>query len=422
MAVFLDVIYNHFGPEGNVFPRFGEYLTKKYRTDWGPALNFDGRGCDTVRALILQSVRQWVRDYHFDGLRLDAADQIYDRSPRHILSELAEVAHEEAARLGRPVHVFAETDLNDAPRFLHPHDRGGYGLDGHWNDDFHHAVHVALTGETSGYYVDFADGPAAVAKVFSEVFVNNGVFSLFRGRRHGTPATEFPGGRFVAFTQNHDQVGNRARSDRYAASLPSSATRLAAGLLLLAPRLPLLFMGQEYGETNPFPFLCGFQTPHLIDAVCTGRKKEFAYFGWDEEPPDPFSDVTRESAVLSWSWGDPVRAGLRRLHRDLLRLRRTAPALRDLRNASTRLHGETGSAADVLEVIRGGERADEPGAVAVMFNLAGEPRPVPEPYRGRTPAFRSEVTPYAEGGPGGEAPKSQLRAHEFVIFGARAEP
>ncbi len=328
LAVLLDAIYNHFGPEGNVFPAFGHYLTEKYKTDWGPALNFDDKGCDPVRAMVLDNVRMWIEDYRFDGLRLDAADQIYDRSPRHILSEVAEVAlcRRRRRKLGRKAHVFAETDQNDAPRYLRAVDRGGYGLDGHWTDDFHHAAHATLTGESNGYYKDFADGPAALAKALSSVFVNDGRYSPFRERRHGTPATEFPGDRFVAFTQNHDQVGNRAKSDRYAASLDPAAVRLAAGILLLAPRIPLLFMGEEYGETNPFPFFCDFRDPHLIEAVREGRQKEFAYFGWDVELPDPFALSTRDSAVLSWSWSDPVRSGLSRLlSRPAHALRRESP-------------------------------------------------------------------------------------------------
>jgi maltooligosyltrehalose trehalohydrolase len=409
MAVALDVVYNHFGPEGNVLTSFGDYLTDKYRTDWGSAVNFDGRHCDPVRSFVLQAVRMWVRDYHIDVLRFDAADQIYDRSPCHILCEAAEVAHAEGRRLGRPVHVFAETDLNDAPRFLRPAGRGGCGFDGHWNDDFHHALHAVLTGESNGYYRDFADGPAALAKVLEEVFVNNGTYSEFRGRRHGAAATEFPGSHFCAFTQNHDQVGNRARSDRYDAALPASAERLAAGVLLLAPRLPLLFMGQEYGETNPFPFFCDFREPSLIEAVRKGRKEEFAYFGWKEEVPDPVSAETAARALLSWSWHEPRRAGLRRLYADLLRLRRAAPALRDYRHARTRLHG-----ADVLEMKRG---AEGPEGLTVLFNLSGESRPVPEPFRGDAAAFRSDAVAY-----GGEAadaggPSDSLAPHEFLVFG-----
>ena len=401
MAVFLDVVYNHHGPEGNVFPRLGPYLTDRYKTDWGSAINYDGRGSDAVRALVLDNARMWIRDYHIDGLRLDAADQIIDRSPSMILAEIAEVAHVEGKKLGKAVHVFAETDLNDAQRFLKRPDQGGYGLDGHWNDDFHHAVHTVLTGETNGYYVDFAGGPKAVEKVLRQGFVNDGSYSEFRGRRHGAPATEFPGDRLVAFTQNHDQVGNRLKSDRYAASIPASALRLAAGLLLLSPRLPLLFMGEEYGETAPFPFFCDFQSEELIKAVREGRKAEFAHFGWSEEPPDPFDPATRASAVLSWDWSAPQRAGLRRLYRDLLATRRHVPALRDYATVKVQLLGS-----DVLEI--GRESEPNVGEVRILFNLSGEARPWP----GGSALFRSEAARYG-GGPG--PPPQELRPHEFAI-------
>ena len=413
LAVLLDAIYNHFGPEGNDFPTFGHYLTEKYKTDWGPALNFDDKGCDPVRAMVLDNVRMWIRDYRFDGLRLDAADQIYDRSPRHILGEIAEVAHSEGRTLGRPIHIFAETDQNDAPRYLRPVDRGGYGLDGHWTDDFHHAAHAALTGESDGYYRDFADGPASLAKTLSSVFVNDGRYSPFRERRHGAPATEFPGDRFVAFTQNHDQVGNRAKSDRYAASLTPAAVRLAAGILLLAPRLPLLFMGEEYGETNPFPFFSDFQDPHLIEAVREGRKKEFAYFGWDVEVPDPFAASTRDSAVLSWSWSDPARLGLRQLYRDLLKLRREVPALRDFRHPRVRLLDDLG-APSVLEMVRSAESGQ---TLTIDFNLGAEPRVLPEDLVPGPPSFRSEIEDYGASSHLGKTNPMQLAPREFAIFG-----
>ena len=412
LAVVLDVVYNHFGPEGNVLPEFGEVYNERYRTDWGPAVNFDGKRADPIRALVLQSARAWVRDFRVDGLRLDAADQIYDRGPRHILSELAEVAHGEGQRLGRNVHVFAETDLNDAPRFIGPPERGGYGIDGHWNDDFHHAVHAALTGESNGYYEDFADGPNALAKVYREVFVNNGSFSPFRGRRHGAPATEFAGDRFVAFIQNHDQVGNRLTSDRYAARLSGPSVRLAAGLLLLAPRLPLLFMGEEYGETNPFPFFCDFRDPALVKAVRDGRKAEFAYFGWSGEPPDPFSAATRVSAVLSWSWeGDRFRAGLRRLYHDLLRLRKELASLRDFRHSPTRLVGP-----DVLEAVRGGDSQDDPASLSILFNLGRLERALPDDLIDRRVILRSEVPRYGAPERAEEGLEDQLAPGEFVVL------
>ena len=409
MAVLLDVIYNHFGPEGNILTDFGPYLTDRSKSDWGAALNFDDQHCDAVRAFVLDNVRMWVGEYRCDGLRLDAADQIYDRGPVHIIRQIGEVANREASRLGRPVHVFAETDLNDAPRFLLPAERGGYALDGHWTDDFHHAAHTTLTGESNGYYLDFAAGPPALAKVYHSVFVNDGIYSPFRNRRHGAPATEFSGDRFVACMQNHDQVGNRVKSDRYAASLPAAAVRAAAGILLLAPRLPLLFMGEEYGETNPFPFFSNFQQPDLVRKVREGRQKEFASFGWEGEVPDPFAPATSGSAVLSWDWTDPVRAGLRRLYRDLLRLRRESPILRDFRTPTARLIGEPASSR-LLEVVR---QADA-GSLTVLFNLSAAPRPLPPAQAGLAPSFRSEVAAYGATDP---AEPGHLGAWELAIFG-----
>lgn len=406
LAVTLDVVFNHFGTESNHGQSYADYLTEAHKTDWGPAVNFDARCCDPVRSFFLQNVRMWVRDFHIDALRVDAADQIVDRGPRHVLADLADVAHDAARANGREAFVFAETDLNDAPRFLRPDDRGGYGFDGHWNDDFHHAAHNVLTGEHNGYYVDFAAGPKALAKAFERVFVNDGNYSEFRGRRHGTPAVEFPGDRFVAFTQNHDQVGNRVKSDRYAASLPPQHARLAAGLLLLAPRLPLLFMGEEYGETNPFPYFSDFQSPELIEAIRKGRKAEFSYFGWDGELRDPFDPETRAAAVPSWDWSSPVRGGLRSLYATLLRLRKSEAGLRDPSHARTRLIG-----ADVLEIVRG---ADGPSPVTVLFNLSDEAREVPTEFAARTPTLRSESPEFgAEFAP----VAAKLRPREFVVYG-----
>lgn len=413
MAVFVDVVYNHFGPEGNVLPRFGPYLTDQFKTGWGAAVNYDGRGSDAVRAMAIENARMWIRDFHVDGLRLDATDEIFDRSPRHILSEIAEAVHEEAARLGRVAHVFAETDFNDANRYLLPIDRGGHALDGHWNDDFHHAVHVVLTGETNGYYVDFAPGPDSLAKAFEHVFVNNGTYSEFRDRRHGAPVDNLSGDRFVAFTQNHDQIGNRFASDRYAATLPPAKLRIAAGLLMLAPRLPLLFMGEEYGETNPFPYFCDFQGSELIEAVRAGRKAEFAHFRWKEEPPDAFAKETRDSAVLSWSWSEPARAGLRRLYQDLLRLRRELPALGDYHHAKAELlNGRC-----VLQVSRGGpDLGAETDHLSIYFNLSGESQALPARLMGAEPSFSSEVATYGAEVEHPPSKSTELRPYEFRVF------
>jgi maltooligosyltrehalose trehalohydrolase len=382
-------------------------LTDGFKTAWGDAVNYDGRYCDAVRAMVHENVRMWIKDFHLDGLRLDAADQIFDRSPRHILSELAEIVHREGDLLGRRCHVFAETDLNDAPRFLHPLERGGHGIDGHWSDDFHHCIHVLLTGETDGYYIDFAAAPASITAAYAHVFMNDGRYSPFRERRHGTSAQDFDGDRFVAFLQNHDQIGNRLRGDRLSLNASPAQLRLGAGLLLLAPRLPLLFMGEEYGETNPFPFFCDYQSPELIAAVREGRKVEFAHFGWKEEPPDPASPVARDSAVLSWSWTTPERAGLRQLYRDLLALRRESAVLKDFRHPRTQL-----LAGGVLEVIR-----SEVAPLAIYFNLTADDQPLPADRPEGPACFRSEISRYGANAPDSELATDRLRPYEFQVFG-----
>jgi maltooligosyltrehalose trehalohydrolase len=336
LAVLLDVVYNHLGPEGNYLAEFGPYFTDRYHTPWGEAINFDGRGSDFVRQFVLDNVRYFARDFRVDGLRLDAVHAIFDFSARHILADVKQAAQEEAQRLGRPVHVIAESNLNDI-RHLDPPARGGCGLDAQWSDDFHHSVHTLLTGERGGYYADFGL-PEHLVKALKQTFVYDGCYSLFRDRRHGAPAGDHQGDCFVVAVQNHDQVGNRARGDRFGTLLSPAAQRLAAGLLLLAPHVPLLFMGEEYGETRPFPFFCSHLDPHVAQATRDGRRAEFAEFGWPEEIPDPQDAATFQSAKLSWSWsGDPARAGLRRLYADLLLARKRWPSLRDFVHRRARL-------------------------------------------------------------------------------------
>ena len=252
MAVFLDVIYNHLGPEGNYLANFGPYFTDSYRTPWGSAVNYDGKDSDAVRRFVIDNALMWIRDFHIDGLRLDAVHAIYDRSPCHILSELQAVVQREAKRLGRIVHVIAESNQNDV-RLIRSRGRGGYGLDGVWNDDFHHSIHALLTDEHDGYYLDFG-APAQIAKTFNKVFVYDGCYSPFFHRRRGSRVGGLDRKCFVNYVQNHDQVGNRACGDRLGAIVSPAAQRLACALLMLSPCVPLLFMGEEYGETNPFPF------------------------------------------------------------------------------------------------------------------------------------------------------------------------
>ena len=364
LAIFLDVVYNHFGPEGNYLGEFGRYFNDRYKTPWGAAVNYDGHGCDPVRDYVLDNVRMWLEEFHFDGLRVDAVHAIFDLSARHILRAIAETAGDAGSRRGWPASVIGESDLND-PRVLYPHDRGGYGLDAQWSDDFHHAAHAFLTGERAGYYVDFGEAEH-LAKAFERPFVYAWDYSPHRGRKHGAPPEGLPGDRFVVCLQNHDQVGNRANGDRLTMLLKSPAEkRLAAGLLLLSPHLPLLFMGEEYGEENPFPFFCSFDDPELVRSIREGRKKEFEAFTGNGEVPDPQSEGTFASAKLGWSWPeDTHRAGLRRLYRDMLSARRLWPALRDFERRSARLVPDE-KRGPVLELARGDE-SNAPGDPGVL--------------------------------------------------------
>jgi maltooligosyltrehalose trehalohydrolase len=413
LAIYLDVVYNHFGPEGNYLGEFGGYFNHQYRGPWGDAVNYDGRGCDAVRDYVLDNVRMWLEEFHIDGLRLDAVHAIFDLSARHILDAIQEVAVDAGRRRGWPALVVAESDLND-PRVLYERDRGGHGLDAQWADDFHHAAHAFLTGERQGYYMDFG-APEQLARAFERPFLYAWDFSPHRGRKHGAPADGLGGDRFVVCIQNHDQVGNNARGDRLNTVLgPAAKQRLAAALLLLSPYLPLLFMGEEYGEENPFPFFCSFGDPELARAVREGRKKELEPFLTHGEVPDPQAEATFAAAKLSWSWPEGShRAGLRRLYRDLLSARREWPALRDFERRTARLVGE-GGAGPLLELVRGDDRAGE--AIRAYFNLGDRPRPLPGGgLDGTAVLFRSEAAAYA--GDGGEAGFDRLSPFECLVLG-----
>jgi maltooligosyltrehalose trehalohydrolase len=375
LAAFLDVVYNHIGPEGSYLHEFGPYFTQHYRTPWGAAVNYDDRGSDHVRTFVLENVRMWIHDYHFDGLRLDAIHAIYDFGARHILRDIKDAADIASEGRGYPAHIIAESDLNDV-RILLPPEGGGYGLDAQWSDDFHHVVHAYLTGERQGYYVDYG-APEQLVKSLTDTFVLDGGYSRSRDRCHGGFNGGLPGDRFVVCIQNHDQIGNRAAGDRLSTLLPPAAQRLAASLLLLAPHLPLLFMGEEYGETRPFQFFCSFSDPTLIENVRAGRRREFEAFHKEGgQVPDPQAESTFETSWLSWSWeSDPHRSGLRRLYQDLLRVRREWPALRNYTKRNARL---LRTVEPVLELIRGEAGSDSEGTIRAFFNLSGLEQQIPE--------------------------------------------
>jgi len=326
MAVALDVVYNHLGPEGNYLGDFGPYFTDRYRTPWGDAVNFDGPCSDEVRRFFIESALHWLSVLRIDALRIDAIHGILDFSAYPFLAELADSVRALAAREGRRIHLIPESDLNDA-RAVAPKETGGYGLDAQWNDDFHHALHALLTGERQGYYRDFGS-LEDLAKAHAEGFVYSGQYSEYRKRRHGGSSRAVPACRLVVFSQNHDQVGNRMAGDRLSRLVSFDALKLAAGVVLLSPFLPLLFMGEEYGEEAPFPYFISHSDADLVEAVRNGRKEEFASFRWEGEPYDPQDESTFLLAKLNASLADRGRHRiLREFHRELIRLRKGHPAL-----------------------------------------------------------------------------------------------
>lgn len=379
LGVILDVVYNHLGPSGNYLGRFAPYFTDRYRTPWGEAVNYDGPASDPVRRFVIDNALGWVRDYHVDGLRLDAVHAIFDFSATHLLEELGREVHAAGAALGKHVAVIAESDLND-PRLLYAREAGGYGLDAQWSDDFHHALHALLTGEQHGYYEDFG-GFAEVARAFEHAYVYADRYSRHRGRRHGRAAVGLDGTRFVVFLQNHDQVGNRARGDRLWQLCGVARAKVGAALLLTSPYVPLLFQGEEWAATAPFQYFTAHPDEALGAAVREGRTREFAAFAWQGEVPDPQSPETFARSKLDWTeLGRAPHAAMLDWYRALLRLRRSVPALADPRLERTRVTWEEG--ARWLVVAR--------GEVVVACNLATSPQRVPLGASARSLLLASE--------------------------------
>jgi maltooligosyltrehalose trehalohydrolase len=388
LAVLLDVVYNHLGPEGNYLGAFGPYFTDTYHTPWGTAVNFDGAESDEVRRFVIDNALYWITEFHVDGLRLDAVHGIYDFGARHLLREMGDAVHIQGARLERTVVVIAESDLND-PRLVRT-EPGDHALDAQWSDDLHHAIHARLTGERDGYYADFGD-VTSIAKALRDRFVYDGRYSVHRRRRHGAPAAEIPADRFVVCIQNHDQVGNRAKGERLSTLVGFEARKVAAALCLLSPYVPLLFMGEEYDETAPFQYFVSHGDPALVEAVREGRRREFQSFGWGEGVPDPQEEETFLRSRLDRRRAEtPEGRAMRALYGDLLRVRGEEPLLRpgaaevgvdwDEREAWIRLMlGDPGAGT------RGAppERHDAAGrrahhhpspALAILFNLSDVPR------------------------------------------------
>ncbi len=326
LAVILDVVYNHLGPEGNYLGEFGPYFTDRYRTPWGSAINYDGPDSDAVRQYVIDNALYWATEYHIDALRLDAIHGIFDFSAHHILQDLAAAVQDQSQALNRRLNLIAESDLNDV-RVIESPSAGGHGLDGQWNDDFHHALRVVLTDERKGYYEDF-HGLTDLATAVRDGFIYSGRHSAHRRRRHGNSSRQCDPFRFVVFSQNHDQIGNRAVGDRLSTRLPWNALKVARAAVLLSPNIPLLFMGEEYGETAPFQYFIEHGDPDLVEAVRQGRRREFAPFGWNpEDIPDPQDVRTFERSRLHRERLDDRQAAILRWSAALIRLRKTVPAL-----------------------------------------------------------------------------------------------
>jgi maltooligosyltrehalose trehalohydrolase len=327
LAVALDVVYNHLGPEGNYLSAYAPYFTDRYHTPWGQAINFDGAGSDDVRRFFIENALYWLEDYHFDALRLDAVHGIYDFGARHFLAELKSAVAELSQRTGRKIHSIAESDLNDS-RILHDAKRGGYDLDSQWSDDFHHSVHTLLTGEKLGYYSDF-NGVVPLVSTLRDGWYYSGQHSNYRKRRHGNSPRGISPAKFVVCNQNHDQVGNRAAGERLTSLVNFEALKLAAGIALLSPFVPMLFMGEEYGETAPFQYFTSHGDPELVEAVRQGRRAEFAAFGWEGRVPDPQDENTFLRSRLNHSLKEEEP------HRTLLRFYQRLIQIREEKQLGT---------------------------------------------------------------------------------------
>lgn len=363
IAVILDVVYNHQGPEGNYLGEFGPYFTDKYKTGWGKAINFDDAWCDGVRSYYWQNALMWLDEFHIDGLRLDAVHAIWDFSARHFILELSEKVKNLQKECGRQKVLIAEFDLNN-PRYISPFERGGYALDGQWIDEFHHALHSVITKEVDGYYEDFG-AISHLVKSFNDSYVYTGEFSKHRKKFFGVPPdNDF--NQFVVFAQNHDQIGNRMLGDRLTEKLSFEQLKLVAATYLLAPQVPMLFMGEEYGETNPFQYFISHTDDELVELVREGRKREFSYFNWQGEVPDPFAEETFQKCKLSWEYSSPERNLLLSYYKHLIEFRKTRLAMQGRSRINVKAYQVAGKEVVCME------RNYQNDKILIVFNLGSD--------------------------------------------------
>jgi maltooligosyltrehalose trehalohydrolase len=420
LAVVLDVVYNHLGPEGNYLAEFGPYFTDKHHTPWGLAINFDDAYCDGVRHYFIQNALMWLKDFHLDGLRLDAIHAIKDAGAKHLLAAISEAKDSLEQQTGRKYALIGECDLNDH-KYISPRSKGGYGLDGQWIDEFHHALHTLLTGENKGYYADFGE-LSYLAKAYEKTYVYDGIYSPFRKRTFGNSAEGNPYSQFVVFTQNHDQVGNRMMGDRLTETLPFPALKLAAGAMLASPYVPMLFMGEEYGETQPFQYFVSHTDPELVEAVRKGRAREFQYFQKEGlTVPDPQSEKTFANSTLSWNWSVLESQLLFKYYQALIKLRKELPAWQDdSRPALEVSMVET----NVLRLFRQHTQDESTAPTYIVMNFSDQSKTFRLPM-GRDESyekiFDSEETQWAGEGSLAEElmardTSSQLLPYNFVIY------
>jgi maltooligosyltrehalose trehalohydrolase len=373
LGVLLDVVYNHLGPDGNYLGEFGPYFTERHRTPWGQAVNLDDEDSNVVRQFFIDNAKMWLREYHIDGLRLDAVHALFDQSAVHFLEELAAEVHTLGTALRKPLVLIAESDLND-PRLLHARDAGGFGIDAQWSDDFHHALHALLTGERTGYYADFGT-VGDVARALTHGYVYDGRYSKFRKRVHGRPLGDLLGSQLLGYLQDHDQIGNRAQGERIGHLTSPGLLRAGAALVFTSPFVPMLFQGEEWNASAPFQYFVDHEDPSLAEAVRTGRRSEFAAFGWSpEEIPDPQADETFRRSVLDWSeLTKEPHASIHDWYSALARLRAQTPELLDGRRDL--VHVQWSEPARWLVVQR--------GPITLQVNFGPQavqlPRPVGQP-------------------------------------------
>ncbi|MDX5347413.1 MAG: malto-oligosyltrehalose trehalohydrolase [Hymenobacteraceae bacterium] len=407
LAVVLDVVYNHMGPEGNYLNDFGPYFTDKYHTPWGKALNFDDAFSDPVRNFFIQNALMWLRDYHFDGLRLDAVHAIFDTGAKHILQELAEQVRELEHQTKKTYYLIAESDLNDV-RVVLPKNQGGFGMDGQWSDDFHHALHTVATGESDGYYADFGK-LEQLQQAMQNTFVYNGRYSSHRHKTFGNDATHLPAKQFVVCSQNHDQVGNRMLGERLSELVSADMLKVVAATVLLSPYVSMLFMGEEYAEPNPFLYFVSHSDKELIKAVREGRKREFKAFAWQGEAPDPQAEETFERSKLSWIYEkESKNRFIWQFYKQLIQLRKEHPVLQF--HSKKHLKTTADAAQKLLIMERWNDAGDK---VICYFNFGDKPAALSLPDGNWQVLLNSSDEKWGGSGGGSAA---EIVAESVVVF------